>query len=86
MRYTGDLGCKYRGIPHDMSIVFENQRVKCETCKICTRRFRWYKGFRGRVNNVEYLRAHVRNFAQRWGATKRIYHKTYYPEKCTINV
>lgn len=86
MRYTDDLGCKYRGIPHDLHITFQNAHVKWERCNICNRKFRFNKGYKGRVDNVEYLKAHIRNFCQRGGATKRIYNKVYHPEKCIINI
>jgi len=83
MRYSQDLGCRYRNIPHDLQIIHENKKVKVERCKICNKRFRWNKSNR-RINNKEYLEAHVRNFAQKFGATKRIYYKIYKPEKTKI--
>lgn len=86
MRYTGDLGCRYRGIPHDLRIVAETPHAKWEVCQICNRKFRWNKGYKARVQNAEYLKAHVRNFAQRWGATKAVYHRIYKPETCTITI
>lgn len=79
MRYN----CKY-GLPHDLKIIHENPQVKWEICQICNKKFRWNKGYRGRIKNTEYLKAHARNFAQRFGATKRIYNKIYHPEKCVI--
>ena len=81
MRY----GCKY-GLPHDLMIIHENPQVKHEVCTICNKKFRWNKGYRGRVNNVEYLKAHARNYAQRFGATKRVYHQIYKPETMTISI
>ena len=86
MRYTGDLGCRYRGIPHEMMIVHENPQVKWERCMICGKRYRFNKGYKGRVDNNEYLKVHVRNFAQKFGATKRVYNKVYRPETCTITI
>ena len=84
IRYTGDYGCRHRGIPHDLVTIHETIVVKWEKCKICSKSFRWNKGYRGRVVNTAYLKAHVRNFAQRFGATKRIYNKLYNPHKCVI--
>ena len=81
MRY----GCKY-GLPHDLKIVHENPQVKWEVCQICNKKFKFNKGYKGRVNNQEYLKAHARNFAQKWGETKRIYHKVYKPESCVISI
>lgn len=85
MRF-GNFGCKTHGIPHDLKIVYENKSKKIEVCQLCNKMFRWNKGFKGRVNNVEYLKAHIRNFAQKFGATKRVYHKIYNPEKTVIYV
>lgn len=83
MRYGHDLGCRH-GQPHDLEITHETKTVKWEVCKICNKKFRWNKGYKGRVKNTEYLKAHVRNFAQRGGATKRVYHKVYKPELTKI--
>ena len=84
--FTGDLGCRHRGIPHDMMYVAENPQVKWERCKICGKVFKWKKGNKGRVENLKYLKAHLRNFCQRYGATRRIYHKIYRPKDCIIKI
>lgn len=84
MRYTGDLGCRHRGVPHQMRIIHENPQVKWELCMICGKRFRWNKGYKGRTNNIEYVKVHIRSFCQKFGATKRIYYKTYRPKECII--
>ena len=84
MRYTSDLGCRTRGIPHDFTGIHETMRVKWEVCQICGKKMRWNKGYRGRMDNVEYLKAHVRNYCQKTGATKRVYNRIYNPEKCII--
>ena len=83
MRYGLRLGCR-GGLPHDLKILNENKLVKWEVCQICGKKFRFKKGYKGRIDNQEYLKAHVRNFAQKWGATKRVYYKTYHREKCKI--
>ncbi len=85
MRYKEKLGCRY-GLPHDLKIIYENQSVKWEVCQICNRKFRWNKLNKGRIDNKKYLEAHVRNFAQKNGITKRIYHKIYKPDKCKIKI
>ena len=85
MRYGMRLGCKY-GAPHDMKIVHENPKVKWEVCVLCAKKFRWNKGYKQRIDNNAYLKAHVRNFAQKFGATKRVYNKVYNPEKCVITI
>lgn len=85
MRYD-DFGCRYRGIPHDLKILWENPQKKGEVCEICNKKFRWNKGYKARVQNAAYLKAHVRNFCQKWGATKAVYHRIYKPEKCIIKI
>jgi len=81
MRY----GCR-NGMPHDLKIIHENPQVKWEVCQICNKKFRWNKGHTGRIQNADYLKAHARNFAQRFGSTKRIYFKLYKPENCIIKI
>jgi hypothetical protein len=81
MRYD----CKY-GLPHDFKIIHENPQVKWEVCQICNKKVKWNKGYRGRVANVEYLKAHIRQFAQKFGRTKQIYNKLYNPDKCIIHI
>ena len=85
MRYGRDLGCRF-GMPHDLKIIHETPHAKWEVCQICNKRFRWNKGYKGRINNNEYLKAHIRNFAQKFGATKRVYNKVYHPEKTVITI
>jgi len=84
-RYGLRLGCRF-GQPHDLKVISDNPSVKWEVCQICNKKFRWNKGINGRVNNVAYLKAHVRAYAQRFGATKRVYNKLYKPEKCIIHI
>lgn len=85
MRYGTRLGCRF-GQPHDPQIIHENPSVKWEACRRCGKRFRWNKGYKGRTDNIEYLKVHVRSFAQPNGATKRVYNKIYNPEKCIIHL
>lgn len=80
-----DYGCR-NGMPHDLEVVSDTRRAKWERCRICSRKLRWTKGFKGRVNNVEYLKAHARNYAQQGGATRRLYKKLYQPEECIIKI
>lgn len=80
-----NYGCK-SGMPHDLESVSDTPRVKWEVCKLCSRRFRWTKGAKGRVDNPEYLKAHARNYAQPGGATRRLYMKLYKPEECIIKL
>lgn len=73
-------------MPHDLKIVHENPQVKWEVCMICNKKFRWNIGYKGRVKNVEYLKVHARAFAQKFGATKRLYKKIYKPEETIIKI
>lgn len=82
---TENYGC-IDGLPHDMEVLSDTRVAKWEVCKLCGRRFRWTKGFKGRINNVEYLKAHARNYAQPQGPTKRLYMRIYKPENCIINL
>ena len=80
-----NYGCHNR-LPHDLTILYENKSVKWEICQLCSKRFRWNKGYKGRVQNAEYLKAHARNFAQRWGMTKRLHNRIYNPDNLTIKL
>lgn len=81
MRY----GCRY-GLPHDLKVIHETPRAKWEVCQICNHKFRFNKGYKTRIDNQEYLKAHARNFCQKFGRTKRLYMKIYQPEKCIIKL
>lgn len=86
MTYYGtrtNFGCRF-GRPHDMRRIKDTPQMIVERCANCPKQFRWPKGYKGRVKNVEYLRAHIRSFAQRIGATRRVFMKLYEPEKTTI--
>lgn len=76
-------GCK-SGLPHDYKPIHETVNYKWEVCHFCGKKVKWNKRAKGRVDNKKYLEAHVRNFAQRWGRTKRVYHQIYKPEKLKI--
>lgn len=79
------FGCRY-GQPHDLIQIGDNPQQKWDKCKICGKTFRWNKGYKGRINNAEYLKAHIRQFAQSFGATKETYMKLYEPEKTIIHI
>ena len=78
-----NYGCKF-GQPHDVILLNDSRRVKWEVCKVCNKKFRWIKGFKERIDNVEYLKVHARNYAQKGGATNRLFMKLYETEKTTI--
>lgn len=78
-----NLGCKY-GQPHDLKRLGETVRDIWEVCQICTKKFRWAKRFKGRIENAQYLKAHIRNFAQPSGPTKSVYDRVYNPKTIII--
>lgn len=78
-------GCKW-GLPHDLIPLSETASAKWEVCTRCNRKFRWTRGFKGRIANKEYLEAHARNYAQPGGATNRLFMRLHYPEKCIIKI
>lgn len=77
-------GCKWSGVPHDLVPIGETSQTKVERCIICNQKFRWNKGHKGRDDNVQYLKIHNRSFAQKGGATNRLFMRLYEPEKCII--
>ena len=85
VRYGTRFGCRW-GMPHEMKRLGENPAQIWEKCVICGKTFHWNKGHKGRVENPEYLKAHVRQFAQRIGSTKRVFYKLYEPEKTIIKI
>lgn len=85
VRYGTRFGCRF-GQPHDFQFVGENKAIKVEVCAICRARRRWQKDAKGRVDNVNYLRDHVRQYAQPSGSTKRVFMKLHEPEQCIITI
>lgn len=83
MRYGTRFGCRW-GMPHDFVQLKDAPTFKVERCRLCGLRKRWNKGYKGRIENQEYLQAHVRQYAQKFGSTKRVFMKLYRKENCTI--
>ncbi len=83
IRYGTRFGCRW-GIPHDYERLGENPQQIWERCKICGHTAHWVKGYKGRIGNAEYLKAHVRQYAQDFGSTKRVYKKLYCPNEVII--
>lgn len=78
-------GCRF-GIPHDPVKLHEDKRRIVEKCRRCGIRKIWLKGHKDRIDNIGYLRFHVRSLAQPNGSTKRVYNKIHNPEKLVINL
>jgi len=73
-------------MPHDPITLHETRQYKVERCKLCGIRKRFNKAFHGRVDNIEYLKFHVRAFAQRGGSTKRVWAKMHKPNSLKIRL
>ena len=86
IRYGTRLsGCRF-GQPHDFIKLGETPQQTVEKCKICGITKRWNKGYKGKIENTEYLKAHVRQYAQDFGSTKGVFMKLYHPNKTITNL
>ena len=85
VKYGTRFGCRW-GMPHDLIKIGENKHQTWERCSLCNKTFRWNKGYKGRIENTEYLKAHVRQYAQDFGTTKRVYKKLYSQKEIIINL
>jgi hypothetical protein len=65
---------------HDYKIIRENTDGIVEVCTICKKKLLTRKGCKGRINNREYLKEHVKDTAQLYGPTHKIFIK-HYPER-----
>lgn len=83
IRYGTRFGCRF-GQPHDWVKLDESLYQIWEKCKVCNKSKRWTKGYKGRIKNEEYLKDHVRQYAQDFGSTKRVFKKLYKPEEIII--
>lgn len=62
---------------HDYVIVKETKDGIMEVCRECKKRNFIRKGQKGRIDNKQYLKDHVRDTAQPTGATSKIFNKYY---------
>lgn len=62
---------------HDYIRVSENADGVVEVCKECKYRLITRKDIKGRIDNKEYLKEHVRDTAQPTGITSKVF-KQYY--------
>lgn len=85
VRYGTRFGCRF-GLPHDYVQVKDAPTVKIEVCRLCGDRKRWPKDKNGRTDSPAYLVAHVRQYAQPDGSTRRVFNKLYNKEKTTIRL
>lgn len=61
---------------HNFTTIHSDSSVQVEVCKQCGYKKKYNK-VQGRVNNTEYLRDHVRDFAQPTGSTAEIFERFY---------
>lgn len=66
------MKCDY----HDFIIIFEDSTVMSQVCKLCGEKKR-YRKINDKINNVEYLKDHIRDFAQPGGATDKVFQRFY---------
>jgi len=85
VKYGLRLGCRF-GQPHSFRLIKDTKSFKVEQCTICHKREKWNKGYKSRIDNNNYLKAHVREYAQPHGSTKRVFMKLHRPESCLIKI
>lgn len=85
VRYGVRLGCRF-GTAHQFHTIKDTVKAKWEKCVICGERKVWVKGNKFRIDNNGYLKAHVREYAQPNGSTRRVFMKIHHPEKCVIKL
>lgn len=69
---------------HDYEIVSESSDGQVEVCRECKKRLTTTFGNKGRIDNIKYLKEHVRDTAQPNGRTGNIY-KRYYAKNSSKN-
>lgn len=62
---------------HSFNTVGENSEAIVEICTECKKRLVMRKDSKERVNNVQYLKEHVRDTAQPTGITSKIFKRFY---------
>ncbi len=61
---------------HDPIRFREESDAIIEGCKICNKKLIYYKRD-GKINEAEYYNDHIRDFAQPYGSTKKIFERIY---------
>jgi hypothetical protein len=62
---------------HDYKTVGENDEAIVEVCKECKKRLVMRKDSKGRTENRQYLKEHIRDTAQPTGVTSKIFNRFY---------
>ena len=68
--------CRSHELLCDFSLVTDHPDAHVETCRFCGRKAIWNK-VHGRIDNVRYGRAHLRDFLQPFGETRELFIKVY---------
>lgn len=63
--------------PHEYEPFAEAASFLAEICVLCGDKQVWDKDDRGRVANKDYLRYHIREFAQATGPTSQVFEMLY---------
>jgi hypothetical protein len=79
-----NYGCN-NSLPHDFTTLIDKETGKpCdfinaiwEICIRCGKKMKWNKDGYGRINNKDYLDYHIRDFAQPYGRTRKVYEMIY---------
>jgi hypothetical protein len=66
----------------DFTLVHEDAGAKVECCIYCGRK-EIYRKVNGRTDNIKYLKMHIRNFAQPYGASRKVFEEIYGKQKLT---
>ena len=66
------MKCKYC----DFLQILDNHEVVVEICKECGRKIIYNKRD-GRIDNAKYLKDHIRQFAQPFGRTRKVFEELY---------
>jgi hypothetical protein len=69
-------GCK-GDMPHKFEVYAEDERVIAEQCNRCGMKKTYNKAEKGRVETKEYVKDHIRDFAQPNGRTGKLFEQLY---------
>lgn len=72
----GPHGCEY----HEFEVLRDTEEVQVERCKRCPHRVTYNKTADGQIDNVRYLKDHLRDFCQSTGPTSSVFLSVYGPE------
>lgn len=68
--------CKTNALWCDFKPLLDNEDVVKEVCRFCNK-YMYYNKVDGRIDNKRYFRAHIRDFCQPYGVTRKIFIDLY---------